>query len=115
MSHRLRNVADHHAFYARDGKVLRNMYELEKGLRHMDHKHFKHHANDDKNDFHNWVMHVVQDARLAQQLSELLGQKEMAKAVKLRIRELEQKKTVDSTVMKHIHRRVFRKKKARRL
>jgi hypothetical protein len=119
MSHRLRNVRQEHAFYVRNGSVLHNLYHLEKSLRHMHDHDFRHHANESKNDFSSWSIGVIKDARLAHQLQNLHSKKDMARAVKLRIRELEQKKTVDSRVMRHVRREAYKKsalkKRTRRL
>jgi hypothetical protein len=53
------------AFYCRDGKVAHSLGELAEILRDMPPDEFSHHVNEYKNDFANWIEHVLSDPELA--------------------------------------------------
>jgi hypothetical protein len=52
-------------FWTTDGKVLKNLVELRDSLAHMTDKVFAHHVTKNKNDFADWINHVLQDGELA--------------------------------------------------
>ena len=52
-------------FWANDGKIITNIVELRDALSKMDEVVFVHHVTKNKNDFADWVHHVLQDAELA--------------------------------------------------
>lgn len=52
-------------FWTTDGKVLENLNELALAFGSMDEEVFLHHVTKDKNDFADWVEHVLQDAACA--------------------------------------------------
>ena len=57
------------SFKLADGKEIKNLNELNKSLENIDENVFRHHANDERNDFSNWVRDVVGDEKLAEDLS----------------------------------------------
>ena len=65
----LSDVHEQHSFKARNGVLIKNLYELQEQLRRMDEAEFAHHANSDKNDFVAWIRGVVNDYDLAQELA----------------------------------------------
>ncbi|MBI4144643.1 hypothetical protein HY493_00360 [Candidatus Woesearchaeota archaeon] len=85
----LRDVHPDHAFAVKDGPKLRNLYDLERELRRLSDGQFKHHVNDAKNDFYNWIYHIVKDEELAMQLAQVQDKKAMANVVERRIKQLE--------------------------
>ena len=66
----LENVAEHHKFWLANGKQLSSVKELHNELKKMNEDTFKHHVNDAKNDFYNWVKEVYKDRQLADDLLE---------------------------------------------
>ena len=55
-------------FILSNGRVLKNLYELANALQSIDSDTFSHHVNSQKNDFANWIRHVYQDERLADEI-----------------------------------------------
>lgn len=45
--------------------MLRNYVDLIDGLKRMEDSTFRHHVNEGRNDFRNWVLHVYSDEKLA--------------------------------------------------
>ncbi len=57
------------AFYCADGAVLKNLRELAEKLKNISADAYKHHANEYKNDFHNWIKDVYCSERLAKKIA----------------------------------------------
>jgi len=53
-------------FFVRDGTVIKNIKELETALKKMSYDTFGYHANENKNDFSNWIKDVIGDEELAE-------------------------------------------------
>jgi len=65
----LREIKDPNKhFYTRDKKALTNLIELYDYIRSCEEENFRHHVDGSKNDFANWVRHVITDEELAQQM-----------------------------------------------
>ncbi|MBI2660392.1 hypothetical protein HYX07_04480 [Candidatus Woesearchaeota archaeon] len=58
-----------HHFVVADGRKLKNIMELADALETMTEEIFRHHANEFKNDFSNWVKDVFYDHSLAEDIS----------------------------------------------
>ncbi len=84
----LEDVPAEYAFHLHNGKDLKNILELVKELQQMEDEVFKHHVNDMRNDFHNWVRDIVLDLELAHRLSAVKTKEEMQKIVNDRINEI---------------------------
>jgi hypothetical protein len=80
-----------HMFWCQDGRVFRDMADLARGLDSMADEVFSYHANDDKNDFANWVRDVIGDQQLAGELSRAHGRIAAAAAVQQRVAFLSQR------------------------
>ncbi len=52
-------------FWTNDGSILRDLQELSAALDVMEEKVFTHHVTKEKNDFADWVEHVLEDAECA--------------------------------------------------
>ena len=65
----LADVPKEKAFLLWNGKSILNIEELELALNYMPPYIFEQYVNDSKNDFSNWVLHVVKDEYLAELLS----------------------------------------------
>lgn len=55
-------------FWTTDGAVLENLEQLEMAFGSMEDEVFLHHVTKDKNDFADWVEHVLEDAACAADL-----------------------------------------------
>ena len=58
-------------FVLQDGRKLESVYELIDELETMHEDLWKHHVNEMKNDFANWIEHVFEDKNLAEDLREM--------------------------------------------
>ncbi|MEM2915998.1 MAG: hypothetical protein QXT19_01410 [Candidatus Woesearchaeota archaeon] len=85
----LKDVHPDHVFHLKSGSTIKNLYELANELATMDEEVFRHHVNDEKNDFHNWILHIIRDDHLANVFSEIKDRRLMLAAVEKRIQELE--------------------------
>jgi len=68
-------------FYLKDGTVVKNLFELSKALEKMPDDVFRHHVNENKNDFYNWVRDIVKDPKLAANVLSAKSSKEMLRYV----------------------------------
>ena len=76
-------------FWLVDGRVLRNLRELDDALGSISKEAFSHHANKERNDFANWVRDVVKDKDLADSLEETKSRAAMIDHVERRLEFLE--------------------------
>ena len=60
--------------------------ELPPALRKMSKETFAHHVNAERNDFANWIEHVVDERKLAQDVRKLTSKTAVMKAVRERLR-----------------------------
>jgi hypothetical protein len=88
---RLGDVPDEKHFWCHDGKLLKNLEELEKALIDMSDEIFHYHLGEGRNDFSNWIRDVVGDNRLANDLSKAKSRIQASKAVAQRISFLQSK------------------------
>jgi len=62
-------MLEHHKkFHFVDGKVVGNLKELVAVLGQIDDRQFHHHANDERNDFSNWIANVLDEEGLADEI-----------------------------------------------
>ena len=64
----LTEVPDGKQFYCTDGRVAKNLPELELALKGMSEETFYYHSNETKSDFSNWVRDVIGDEKLSRDL-----------------------------------------------
>lgn len=79
-------ASDDNCFWVCDGKVLRNLYDLSIALEEMSDDSYGYHANLEKNDFSNWVKHVLKESKLASSLRRTKSRLEASNLVKRRLR-----------------------------
>ena len=82
---RLGDVPEGKHFWCHDGKLIKNLGELEKALSDVSDETFHYHASEGRNDFSNWVRDVVGDNKLANDLSKAKSRIQANKAVSQRI------------------------------
>jgi hypothetical protein len=90
-SRRLGDVPDGKHFWCHDGKLIKNIGELEKALNDMSDETFHYHSGEGRNDFSNWTRDVVGDYKLANDLSKAKSRIQASKAVAKRISFLKSK------------------------
>jgi hypothetical protein len=90
-SRRLGDVPDGKHFWCHDGKLIKNVGELEKALNDMGDETFHYHSVEGRNDFSNWIRDVVGDEKLANDLSKAKSRIQASKAVAQRISFLQSK------------------------
>jgi hypothetical protein len=88
----LADVPDDKRFWCADGRVFKNLFELEAGLHEMSDDTFGYHANECKNDFSNWIKNVVGDEKLARDLQRSKNREQAAKSIASRIAWLRSKR-----------------------
>jgi hypothetical protein len=81
----LAKVPEENVFWCCDGCIFRDMRELAEGLDAMSDQTYSYHRNEEKKDFTNWVMNVIGDTELANDLANLLDRNEAARVVATRI------------------------------
>jgi hypothetical protein len=65
-------------FYAHDGRVLKNLWDLYAYLKNCEESEFRHHVDGSKNDLAAWVRNVIKDEDLASYMDYCLARGAMA-------------------------------------
>ena len=87
----LGDVPEEKRFLCQDGRVLKNLPELEMALKNMKAETFRHHSSEARNDFSNWVKDVIGDEKLSMDLLKSTTRAQAAKSVASRIASLRQR------------------------
>lgn len=77
----LKNADPTHFFFLADGTIIKNIKELIFMLDDLPEWVFKHHVNDQKNDFASWIRNVLGDQNLAEKISGVKSSEEMKKII----------------------------------
>lgn len=85
----LHDVHPNNVLRIKNGSIVRSLYDLANELTLMDEEVFRYHVNDKRNDFYEWVYHMVRDVHLAKVFSEIKDRRFMLAAVEKRVRQLE--------------------------
>jgi hypothetical protein len=75
-------ISPHHYFHLRNGQSLKNLAELYPAIRSMSDDEFKHHVNPAKNDFANWIYHILEKQELANRLFRKTTKQETLELIK---------------------------------
>jgi hypothetical protein len=86
---RLGDVPHDKRFWCNDGKIIKNLRELETSLNNMSPETYQYHRDDGRNDFSRWVRDVVGDNQLAEELGKASSRDQASRAVAKRISFLE--------------------------
>jgi len=81
----LADVPQEKRFWCSDGRVLKNLAELEAALKEMNEETFRYHSSETKSDFSNWVRDVIGDEKLSGDLQKSTTRVQAAKSVASRI------------------------------
>jgi hypothetical protein len=82
---RLADVPCEKLFWCSDGRVLKNLSELEMALKQMNEETFRYHSNETKSDFANWVRDVIGDDKLSRDLEKSKTKAQAVKAITDRV------------------------------
>lgn len=69
-------------FYVCNGAVLNNIEQMLHELEKMDEGAFKHHVNEDKNDFANWLKDVFKEAELAEKIRKVMNKHHIVEIIR---------------------------------
>lgn len=83
-------------FYCADGRVVKNLPELELALKEMSEETFCYHSSETKSDFSNWVRDIIGDEKLSRDLQKSTSRTQAAKKVADRVAWLRNKNVVNS-------------------
>jgi hypothetical protein len=75
-------IAPHHYFHLRNGQSLKNLGELYPAISNMNDDEFRHHVNAAKNDFANWIYHILEKKELANKLFRTTNKEEILGLIK---------------------------------
>lgn len=81
----LGDVASDKYFFVYNGPVLKSIEELHTALGNMTEEQFLYHRNNEKNDFYNWVISVIGDIRLANEIGRAKTKETTIKKIKDRL------------------------------
>ena|SRR3989338_1302787 len=85
------DVAPEQCFWVNNGPILKNIEELANALPDMAEDTFRHHVNNEKNDFSSWVRDIIGDAKLANDLLSSKNRDSALKKVSGRVNSLRKK------------------------
>ena len=74
-------VKEEHYFITKDGREVKSLFELSKVLEDMPEDVFNHHVSDERNDFSNWVGHVMKNKSLADSIAAAKDKKSIQKVI----------------------------------
>ncbi|MBN2111880.1 hypothetical protein JW707_02145 [Candidatus Woesearchaeota archaeon] len=80
-------------FYLKDGRRLKNLFELVDALEDMQDDLFKEHVNEMKNDFSNWIKDVFGEVNVAKEIEKISDRIETQKALLKRLIEAAKQET----------------------
>jgi hypothetical protein len=75
-------ISLHHYFHLKNGRSLKSLEELYNAFQDMPEDEFNHHINPSKNDFANWIEHVLEDKDLADNLRSKTTKQEITDLIK---------------------------------
>ena len=90
----LSDVNPENSFWVCDGSILKNLDELLNFAKNAQDNVFSYHANEERNDFSNWVKDMMGDVKLAGDLSKTKDKKEAVRILNERVKWLRKKAKV---------------------
>ena len=93
-------MAHSKTFYLQDGKVFSSLEKFAKELQSMADDVFKHHVNDEKHDFREWIKHSLKEEHLANKIDAKIDKLELELEVLRHLVHEQKTKTKAPTVKK---------------
>lgn len=90
-------------FYLSDGRAIKSLKQLSSMLSSMHNDVFSYHVNESKNDFANWIEHVIMDDTLANRIRHVSDKDKMHRIINEYIREESRPKPEPRPVHKEHH------------
>lgn len=84
----LKDVHEDFHFIDHEGKPIKNVHELLKYIASLDQETFKIYVNEEKNDFYNWIKHIIKDDKLADNIQHIKNKNDVTKEIMNRILEI---------------------------
>jgi hypothetical protein len=75
-------ISPHHYFHLRNNQNLKSLSELYSAIKNMGDDDFRHHVNSTKNDFANWIAHILEKQELANKLFRKTSKEETLELIK---------------------------------
>lgn len=72
-------VDPQHFFILKNGRPIKNLHELVRTLKSIDEDTFKHHVNEHRNDFANWLKDILKKEQLAERIRNKKAKEELLK------------------------------------
>ena len=85
------DAAPEQCFWINNGPILKNIEELANALPGMAEDTFRHHVNNEKNDFSSWVRNIIGDQKLANELASSKNRESALNKVRNRLNSLKKK------------------------
>ncbi len=85
ISHFDKEIKPEEHFFLKNGRVLKNIYELLNALKSIDAETFEHHVSEVKNDFGSWIRDVFKDEELAAKVLSAKTRDEIIKIIESHI------------------------------
>lgn len=98
----LRDVPPENEFVLLGGKRVKNVVELGREIKNMNHSVFAHHVTREKNDFANWIDACVKDTKLGTLVRMTKEQQRMAAIVERHIQEMTKPPKMTKPVVKKV-------------
>ncbi|RJQ15789.1 hypothetical protein C4573_06580 [Candidatus Woesearchaeota archaeon] len=72
-------IQPEHFFYLKNGRPLKSLHDLIDALKTIDDESFRHHVNEHKNDFANWLKDILKHEKLADEIRNKKAKAELLK------------------------------------
>lgn len=87
----LSDTSPEQSFWVNNGPILKNLEELANVLPCIGDETFKHHVNNEKNDFSSWIRDAIGDQKLANDLLSSKSKESIVKKITNRLNSLRKK------------------------
>lgn len=94
------DVPSENYFFVCDGHALKNVLELRDKIKNIDEHTFRHHVNESKNDFSNWINDVIKDKKLADDIKKATSPQEILVIIEKRLSKIIPKKSLCNILVK---------------
>lgn len=88
IDHPVLNDVDEFHFVTHEGMQIKNVSGLLEYIKGLDDERFRNFVNEEKNDFYNWILHVIKDQELADKIQHLKSKNDVTKEIMKRLLEV---------------------------